>query len=247
MHWLDPLASALDAAPSPVRFFFRDDDAGWDDRRLLALLDVFAARALPVDVAVIPQALSPGLARELRARPARLHQHGFAHSDHEPEGRKCEFGPSRPAALQRADIAAGRARLADLLGDAVQPIFTPPWNRCTEATGRVLVELGFAVLSREHRAPALGVEGLLELPVRADWVRLEPDALALRLAEGAAAREPLGVMLHHAVMPAADLRRLDELLALVATHDGARAEPMAAVAGLSRECAATPAPPAGTA
>src|SRR5690348_11558928 len=125
MHWLDPLARALDAAPSPVRFFFRDDDAGWDDGRLLALLDVFAARGVPADVAVIPEALSPDLAAELRARPVGLHQHGFAHANHEAAGRKCEFGPSRPVAFQRADIAAGCARLADLLGDAVQPIFTP--------------------------------------------------------------------------------------------------------------------------
>ena len=30
---------ALDAARAPVPVFFRDDDAGWGDARLLALLD----------------------------------------------------------------------------------------------------------------------------------------------------------------------------------------------------------------
>ena len=40
--WLAPVAAALDAAPAPVNVFFRDDDAGWDDGRLLELLGRFA-------------------------------------------------------------------------------------------------------------------------------------------------------------------------------------------------------------
>ena len=43
--WLQPVEAALDAAPAPVPVFFRDDDAGWGDERLLALLDAFAARS----------------------------------------------------------------------------------------------------------------------------------------------------------------------------------------------------------
>ena len=38
--WLDPLRAALDDTPRPVDFFFRDDDAGWDDERLFAMLEV---------------------------------------------------------------------------------------------------------------------------------------------------------------------------------------------------------------
>jgi hypothetical protein len=223
--WLQPVADALDAAPEPVRCFFRDDDAGWDDDRLLALLDRFAARGLPVDVAVIPRALDAGLARELAARPVGLHQHGLAHANHEREGRKREFGPSRGAATQRRDVEAGREQLRELLGDRVDPIFTPPWNRCTSATGHVLAELGFAALSREARAAPLGVPGLRELPITVDWLahrhgeRVSWAELGARIAQ---ARRPLGVMFHHAVMGAEDLRRAGELLDLLAEHDAAR-------------------------
>jgi hypothetical protein len=63
--WLDPLRVALDETAAPVTFFFRDDDAGWDDGRLFSLLDVFARRALPLDVAVIPRALSAERAARL--------------------------------------------------------------------------------------------------------------------------------------------------------------------------------------
>jgi hypothetical protein len=43
----------------------------------------------------------------------------------------------------------GRERLEQLLGAVVEPIFTPPWNRCTAETGRCLVDLGVETLPRE--------------------------------------------------------------------------------------------------
>jgi hypothetical protein len=235
--WLAPVRAALDAASAPVDVFFRDDDAGWGDARLIELLDLFSGHGLPLDVAVIPAALEPGLAAELLGREAvsagmlRLHQHGYSHANHEAAGRKCEFGPSRTGEEQRRDILAGRERLAELLGGAVDPVFTPPWNRCTADTGRCLAELGFVALSRESRAEPLGVAGLPELPVRVDWVRLSADALAGRLADAFVCRGPAGVMFHHEVMDAADMRRAGELLSLVADHPRARPAVMAALVG----------------
>ena len=221
--WLNPLRSELEDVSGPVPFFFRDDDAGWGDVELLALLDVFAARATRVDLAVIPHELDVGLARELATRDGvGLHQHGLAHADHEPEGRKCEFGPARDAARQRADIAEGRERLRALLGDRLDPIFTPPWNRCTLDTGRCLAELGFRVLSREARAEPLRVPGLLELPVCVDWVRLDPYDAGARIGDAIGAGGPVGVMFHHAVMDAASLARAGDLVDLLASHDSAR-------------------------
>jgi hypothetical protein len=226
VRWLDLMAEALDSAGEPVQVFFRDDDAGWRDDRLRALLDLFEARALPVDVAAIPKALGAGIARELVSRDVPVHQHGLAHTNHEPEGRKYEFGPARSREAQRRDIEAGRRLLAERLDGAVEPIFTPPWNRCTRDTGLCLAELGFSVLSREPRAEPLGVDGLRELPVSLDFVRLEPDELARRFA---AARPPVGVMFHHAEMDDAEMERAGELLALLAEHERVVARRMMAL------------------
>ena len=126
---------------------------------------------------------------------------------------------------------AGRERLAELLGGGVDPIFTPPWNRCTADTGRCVAELGFLALSREASAAPLGVAGLRELPVRVDWVRLSVDELAVRLADAFACGAPAGVMFHHAVMERADMQRAGELLSLVADHPRARPAGMAALVG----------------
>jgi peptidoglycan/xylan/chitin deacetylase (PgdA/CDA1 family) len=239
--WLRPVAAALDAAEAPCPFFFRDDDAGWADDRLLALLDRFEAHGLPVDVAAIPAELTPGLARQLagRAKAAgvRLHQHGWEHVNHEPVGRKCEFGGSRDAAAQAGDVAAGTARLAALLGDLVDPVFTPPWNRCTPTTADVLAGQGFAVLSRDVSAGTVGRPGLAEVPVTVDWfggrkgVRWTRGELAGRLAAGVEAGGPVGVMLHHAVTDAAELAAVDELLALVAATPAAEPATILELAG----------------
>ncbi len=242
--WLDPLRAALDDAPSPVDFFFRDDDAGWDDERLFAMLAVIERRALPLDVAVIPEALTPSLARALLERSAAhegllgLHQHGLAHRSHETEGRKCEFGPSRGREAQCRDLAEGQRVLSERLPGQTQPVFTPPWNRCTRATAELLAELGFRVLSRHVSEPALAVPGLAEVPVSVDWSYAKRDGRRLtfeELGELAAERvrlgDPVGVNLHHAVMDDEELRLLDELCGLLAAHDAVRCRPLLSLAG----------------
>jgi hypothetical protein len=237
--WLAPVREALDESAAPVSFFFRDDDGGWDDPALLELLDLFEEMELPLDLALIPLDVGPELADELARRadlgraPLGLHQHGFAHRNHEAAGRKCEFGRDRSRADQLADIAAGRARLRALLGRRVQPIFTPPWNRCTAVTGECLAELGFRALSRESRAEPLGLESLIELPVDLDWfahrkgVRLPRGELGKRLAGkiGGGGR-PVGIMFHHALMDEAERAAAQPLLELLAGHSAARARPM---------------------
>jgi peptidoglycan/xylan/chitin deacetylase (PgdA/CDA1 family) len=241
-RWLDPVRSALDQATDPVTFFFRDDDAGWSDDRLFRLLDLFAHYDLPLDLAVIPQALTPALARELSERIQSAgslisaHQHGFAHINHELEGRKSEFGPARPRALQERDIESGQRLLRELLGPVVQPIFTPPWNRCLKVTGDCLARLGFRVLSRDRSSEALNISGLSELPVVVDWfakrkgARLNLSQLGALIVETMKDSKPVGIMFHHAIMDERDRNTAGDLLALLAGHNQAQCRLIASVA-----------------
>ena len=236
--WLEPIRGALDHSPDPVTFFFRDDDGGWHDDRLLALLDLFAEPGLPLDLALIPTDLGTEIASELAGRVDSsggrlgLHQHGLAHRNHEPDGRRCEFGPSRSRSDQLRDIAEGRDLLRAQLGARIQPIFTPPWNRCTSVTGECLVELEFSALSRESRAEPLGIPALVELPVQLDWfahrkrIRLTRGEVGETLANGIGGGQPVGVMFHHALMDDAELGDAALLLGLLAGHPSARVRPM---------------------
>ena len=237
--WLDPLRSVLDASDQQVRCFFRDDDAGWDDDALERLLDVFEPHGTPLDVAAIPAAITPRTVELLTARRSAgrndvvVHQHGYAHVNHELEGRKCEFGASRSAAEQADDITAGRELLGSQLGD-LAPVFTPPWNRCAPWTAEVLHDLGVAILSRDLSAGVAGVPGLVELPVTVDWfakrrkVAVDRTGRGELLAEMAREPRPVGVMLHHEVMSDQDRADVGALLGLLAAH------PAASVAHLDR-------------
>jgi hypothetical protein len=238
---LQALMATLDAVPAPIDFFLRDDDTGWDDGRLFDLLDCTARAGVPIDLAVIPQATSAELAATLCARKAAspdligLHQHGFAHQNHEVQGRKCEFGDARSTQTQRADLHAGRERLRDHFGTLLDPFFTPPWNRCSAATPLLLAEMGFAALSRDRSAPPQ--DAIPELPVDVDWCKQQRlssaqgerhggGRIANELARQVAAGGPVGLMLHHAEMTSADLDLLGVLLRSTTCHPNARWRPM---------------------
>lgn len=233
----DALLRALDDADTPLEFFVRDDGGGWNDRRLFALLELTVSQGVPLDLGVIPQSMDSVLARELRSRHDAapgligLHQHGFAHTDHEGGELPSEFGPARPLARQRVDLRLGRERLRGHLGHRLDAIFTPPWNRCSAGTAELLVELGFQALSRQRGAPAQTV--LPELGVHIDWCALEqaaragaggvwPEALGLNFHEAfvecSRPGGPVGLLLRHARMDATSLASLGGLLTVLARH-----------------------------
>ncbi len=228
-NWLDQLRKTLDETSRSISFFFRDDDAGWEDARLFELLDVFADYNVPIDLAVIPKSISRQTAASLRQRleesPESIsaHQHGYAHVNHEQTGRKCEFGDSRSREDQHADIAAGKTLLNDLLGPT-ESIFTPPWNRCTASTTACLEQEGFTLLSRDITATQINTPGLSELPVSIDWfghrknVRLTPNEIGESLSKAVSSQAPVGVMLHHALVDEDERQRISELLELLSSH-----------------------------
>lgn len=243
--WLGPVEAVLDAAARPVRMFFRDDDAGWSGDALSALIDDFARLGVPLDLAVIPAAVDAALAAELGRRCAgargllRLHQHGLSHANHETTGRKCEFGPGRSVADKRADIVRGRERLSEMVGAFVDPVFTPPWNRCDAETVALLAEVGCRVLSRDSTAHPVPLHGLSALPVSLDWSACaRSGTLSGRLAEAVAtngaAGKPVGVMLHHADLVPDGRDRLRELLSFLVRHPNVRCASMMACVPAAR-------------
>lgn len=258
--WTDPqvdyvrlLADMLDAARlaglrassangEPPLIFFRADDVGLPSRNFTRLVELFAARSIPLALAVVPGFVQPSRVSELWAllSPHRdlwtIHQHGWLHVNHEVADetgrlRKSEFGPARSHDAKRADLAKGKAKLETLFGAFFRPIFTPPWNRIDADAARLLVELGFTGLSRATGAkPALAaahVHGLREADVCVDLHTrkeaaaqdaiqglAEEFATGLRLTGSSKSQGPArcGVMLHHQRMNDAAFDFLQDLL-----------------------------------
>jgi predicted deacetylase len=135
--------------------FLRDDDVGPRNAAIERFVEIFLSRLIPVSYQIIPARLTADSADWLAALAARhpglieFGQHGHTH-EMTVRGRRqwYEFGPERDRAEQRSVIAAGRARLAELLGAAwAGRLFTPPRHRYDRNTLRALADEGFGILS----------------------------------------------------------------------------------------------------
>lgn len=225
---------ALMRRAAPVEMFFRNDDAGWAQDSLDRLLEIFADAGVPVDLAVIPAALNTVIARRLdhwrQEHPGiGLHQHGFAHTNHEADGaRKCEFGEARSQTRRLADIAAGQLRLKSFLGQT-DPVFTPPWNRMAGETAAALAPMGFALVSDDGalakaRCPAA------TLAIGFDWEKHRRNGTleqSLATAIGACRGDaPLGIMLHHETMDQAARATLAAFLSAIGNARRTAIRPM---------------------
>ncbi len=236
-EWLDELKYALDQRIKPVRFFFRNDDAGWAESQLFRLLDCFSKLDIPIDLAVIPQAIDlKNLNIYNRVIDGKgligVHQHGYTHCNYQLQGRKCEFGSERSFYQQQVDIKAGQAMLLDYFSGQLDPIFTPPWNRCNQDTIEALRNLGFTTLSRDNTAMPLVCHNLRELAINCDWfkkrkgTRLNWIELAQLMVQIINRGEAVGVMLHHEIMEQQEIDRLSELLELLSAHPKVKCERM---------------------
>ena len=226
--WVADLRQCLashEAAQRVIHLFLRDDDVDEDEESLGQLLDIGLARHVPLNLEIIPGLLTAAgvavLKNALRADPAlfSLNQHGWRHTNHEPEGRKCEFGPARTLAQQIEDIAQGKALLEATFDDRFYPAFTPPWNRCTVDTYAALDELGFTVFSKDRGKQPIADRRFLEISTTLDLYTWKdgakmkaPDEIIRTLIAQTHELPLIGLLLHHKVMDAEAFSFLDRLL-----------------------------------
>ncbi len=208
----------------PARVFFRADDVAVPGRRFRQLIDVFTRHRTPLALAVVPAWISPPRWRQLKTIAAPgdglwcWHQHGWRHANHEPAGKKQEFGDSRPVDDIRDDLLNGRDRLASVMGAAFSPVFTPPWNRCGERALGCLKDLDYAAVSRSLGSRPRAGKTLPEVNVHVDLHTRKGTAPArdrrqlMTEIESALAGGSCGFMIHHQRMNGNALSFLDALL-----------------------------------
>lgn len=222
MNELKNVLANLETGERTLKVFFRNDDVDVDEPTLRQLLSTFRSLKTPLDLAVIPGRLTEScvaLLKEHDRSQFGLHQHGWQHVNHETSGRKCEFGISRSYDQQLNDIARGQQRMDEAFGQSWPRIFTPPWNRCTEETYRVLDQLGFEGLSKDNSKPLVTGYGFREISVIFDLYRWKgepamksPENVSGELVAQINELDIIGIMLHHKVMDAAAFAFLEQLI-----------------------------------
>jgi len=244
------LAAALSAAPAGTGIFFRADDVAVPGEACRRMMTLFRDHGVPLHLAVTPAWLTAPRWSVLREWSGGTdlwcwHQHGWRHVNHQREGKKGEFGTDRDRDAKAADLARGRARLEELMGECFSPVFTPPWNRFDAETGDILLRAGYSAVSRSdgaQRAVPLPPE-LPDFPVNVDLhTRREADpeqGLRALVDEAAAAAQTgrIGFMLHHQRMNEAALEFLDRLLAVVAASglEPVRLDRLRGAAGMKKK------------
>lgn len=214
----------MEAAASGATVFFRADDVAAPSENLRRLMELFGRHNAPLGLAVVPAWLTETRWRRVAAWADRYpgrwtwHQHGWRHVNHEPAGKKQEFGPTRSEDRIRRDLEAGRRRLVKVMAGNFDPIFTPPWNRIGPLALDLLPKLGYDGLSRSQGESNKAAGRLVEIPVNLDlhtrkddnaaegWLDLLSN-LTRELANGW-----LGVMIHHQRMNLLAFDFLDLLL-----------------------------------
>ncbi|WDT82846.1 MAG: hypothetical protein MPW14_24845 (plasmid) [Candidatus Manganitrophus sp.] len=213
----------------------RDDDIDNDEETLQYLFDITLARHVPLNLEIIPGALTDAgiklLDHHKHLHPTlfELNQHGWLHLNHEKEGRKCEFGISRNFDQQWEDISGGKTLLEKIFGDKFYPVFTPPWNRCTEETFKVLDRLGFRVFSKDKGDRLVTGFGFKEISTTLDLYRWKgkpslksPEEIVESLTFQMRETGPIGILLHHQVMSDEAFAFLDALLGTLCQYPNIR-------------------------
>jgi len=208
----------------PARVFFRADDIGIPSRQFQLLIDCFIKHRIPLCLATVPAWITTRRFEELKQVTGSnstqwcWHQHGRLHHNFEQRGKKQEFGPSRTKEEIKESLIKGKQRLEEILGDEFQPIFTPPWNRCSSETIESLTELGFNALSRSRGAKPETVPELPDFQVGVDLHTrkgLSPTLgfknLLSELEETISSGQ-CGIMIHHQRMNTRAFELLDLLL-----------------------------------
>jgi hypothetical protein len=142
-----------------ARFWIRDDDASKYSVGLAALVELCAAEAVPLALAVIPERATHDFADEISRRSGiMILQHGYDHRNRSTTKLSSEFPDERPIQEAIDAVRAGLNSLYQRFGDAVVPVFVPPWGTCSDAVRRRLREVGLIGFSGSQVGPFRPIE-----------------------------------------------------------------------------------------
>ncbi|MEP2919126.1 MAG: polysaccharide deacetylase [Sulfitobacter sp.] len=196
----------------PLPVWWRDDDAVAETPALSRLQRLSEDLGVAVHVAVIPGRLEDSLLPAMTSGVPMVH--GWTHISHSPQGVKnAEFGQPRKEAA--GELVQAMAVMQAAFGEALLPVFVPPWNRIDASIIAQLKAAGYAGLSTygPRKAP-LAAEGVAQINTHIDPIfwkghrgLAEPETLIAGIVQTLRDRrtgrtdatEPLGLLTHHLV------------------------------------------------
>ncbi len=230
-NWEERLERLFSENASKIpSLFFRADDIGAWGKGFHAVLRLFKHYNVPLALAVVPAWVNSKRIEKICEKIDvsdklwNWHQHGWRHINWNKNGKKAEFCSARSRDQQWADIWKGQAKLSELFGSSLLPVFTPPWNRLNLATLEVLQQLGFQAVSMDSPFPRGAKKTIrlnnfrVVLDLHTRKVKHEDYAFdeLLRDFEGLLTQKGIvGIMIHHHRMNINSFKFMDRLLSFI--------------------------------
>lgn len=243
MSGWEQLADVLARRTTPLRLWWRDDDAGRPHPALDDMLSLAQRTGTPLALAIVPDWLEPSVTRAARdCALVSVLQHGIAHADHARAGdKRIELGGEAPRDALDRGLVRGRERLAEAFGDRFAAILAPPWNRIADDVVAKLPALGFLGLSCFGHPPSRPTAGLLRIDTHLDLQDWRQDGVFagsqtllerfIALVREATPATPIGILTHHQRMDRAAFDWLERLLTRLSGHRIARILPASELFG----------------
>jgi len=204
-----------------AKFWWRDDDAAAASPELRRALALSRTCAVPLALAVIPEAAEPALFGVLHERITLL-QHGTDHRNRAAPGeKKTEYPEAEPIEAALGRVSDGFRRLKTFAAERLLPVLAPPWNRVRKDLLDSLPAVGIRGVTLY--GPRMGAL-IPQVNTHVDIVawrrgrRFIGEDEALRLAAKNLSDEPLGWLTHHAVHDEHAWRFLERLFKVQGVH-----------------------------
>jgi peptidoglycan/xylan/chitin deacetylase (PgdA/CDA1 family) len=213
-------------------FWLRDDDAVEPTAALDRLLELSAEYALPVTLAVIPEATGLRLTERLRDCPlVDVAVHGWSHRNYAGAGeKKQELGPHRAETVVLDELQTGLHKLAALYPERLVPVLVPPWNRISDPLKSHLARIGFRALSVFGPEKGASIPAINTHADIMDWhgtrggrpLEAVVPEIVRRLDVNWEQGGTMGLLTHHLVHDAAAWSLIEILVKATAGHEGCR-------------------------
>ena len=208
-----------------VKFWFRDDDAGIDNKSLDNLMQYLKDKKINLLIAAIP-ALSDNKLKTILDKYDNyvIGQHGYSHTNYS-ESDLSEYPDTRKKEVIADELIKGNRILSNLFKDKYNKVFIPPWFEVGSTTKKLLKEHNYLAISnywnnRINSNEMIEINSQVDL---VDWDNAytfggEDYVLNQIISEIELENTCIGILLHHERIGKETYCFLDKLIEIILEH-----------------------------
>ena len=208
-----------------TKFWFRDDDAGIDNKSLDNLMQYLKNKKINLLIAAIPVLCDNKLKIILdKYDNYVIGQHGYSHTNY-LKNDLSEYPDTRKEEIIATELINGDRILSNLFKDKYNKVFIPPWFEVGSKTKKLLKEHNYLAISNYWKNQ-INSNGMIEINSQVDLVDWdnaytfggEDYVLNQIISEIESGNTCIGILLHHERIGKETYYFLDKLIETILEH-----------------------------